>query len=407
MATPPLAIVVSAGSGPLHIVTSGQIISGKVTFANKQDHPAGIVTVSLVGKTKTTFNKGRSVYYGSATLFNLSETLHDGTLPPKDYEWPFEFTFPEVTAGEKKKWLDTPPYQVAEGHALPPSMMFDSKDFERDSGKGAIVYMLEAKFSKSSKSSIFSSAERAEVALYYIPYRKLETPAPKVGLVGKESITCSSKLLGPAGEKPKGLFKRLKVPCSVFEVAITAPQTIYVGAPIPITLLLTHDLQKSTAPQAPTVKLTSCVVSLIRTMHAAGKAVFEDDGQFSIMEILLKKEKLDIPLSESQNLSELLSLPNFETKHGMSFSTYNIAQTFKFMVKLTLECADKTFWTELRSRNILILSPFTKDLVEKGGGNPTSLLLKMNNIREDDEINGAGMLIDILGIGVASLSFFL
>jgi len=402
-----MEIVLSSSSGPIPIVASGQTISGKVAFLNKQDRPAGIVTIALVGKTKTTFNKGRSVYYGSASLFNLSKQLHDGPLPPKQYEWHFDFTFPEVTAGNKEKWLNTPPYLATEGHALPPSMMFDSKDFERDSGKGAVIYMLEARFSKTSKPSMFSSTESADLTLYYIPYRKLETPAPRISIIGKESFTCSSKLLGPPGEKPKGFFKRIKTPCSVFEVAITAPSTVYVGAPLPITLLLTHDLQNSTASQVPAVKLTSCTVSLIRTMHAAGKAVFEDDGQFSIIELLSKKENLEIQLSESQNLSQLFAIPSFETKYGMSFGTYNIAQTFKIIVKVTLECADKTFWTELRSRNIQILSPFTKELLEQGGGNPISLLLKMNCIKDDDDLDGVGvnLLLDILGIGVASLSF--
>ena len=311
-----------------------------------------------------------------------------------------------MTVGNKEKWLNTLLYLATEGHAISLLMMFDSKDFELDSRKDAVMYMLEARFSKTSKPSIFSSTESAGLTLYYIPYGKLEKPAPRISIIGKESVTCSSKLLGPPGEKPKGFLKRIKTPCSFFEVAITAPSTVYVGAPLPIMLLLTHDLQNSTASQVPAVKLTSCTVSLIRTMHTAGKAIVEEDEQFSIIELLSKKENLEIQLSESQNLSQLFAIPSFETKYGISFGTYNNAQTFKIIVKVILECADKTFWTELRSGNILILSPFTKELLEHGGGNPISLLLKMNCIKDDDDLDGVGinLILDILGIVVASPS---
>ncbi|KAH8586581.1 hypothetical protein B0O99DRAFT_644044 [Bisporella sp. PMI_857] len=403
MAASVMTIELSSSPGPHHIITSDQTISGKVTFSNKQDRPTGIVTISLVGRSETSFKKGGTIYYGKATLFHLSKTLHDGLLRQNQYEWPFEFTFPRVTDGEKKKWLDIPPYQVTEGHQLPPSMVFDSKDLERDSGVGSVVYMLESGFSKSSKSSVFSPLESTSLALYYIPYRKFETPAPKIALLGKEAFTCTSKLLGPAGEKPKSFFKRIKTPCSVFEVAITAPHAVYNGGPLPITLSLTHDLQNSTATEVPTVKLTSCTVILINTMHATGKAVFEDDGKFSTAELLIEKKDLDIPLSESQSLSDLLSLPSIRTKYGMSFATYNLARTFKLMVKVTVECVGKIFWTELRSRNITVLSPFTKDLLEKGGGIPPSLILGMNNISEGGDIvtGGVSLLLNVLGIGAS------
>lgn len=349
------------------------------------------------------FNKGRTVYHGTAVLFRISKTLSDGPLGPGRHEWSFEFTFPEVTEGEKKKWLDIPPYNVKDGQPLPPSMVFDSKQFDRDSGKGAVVYLLEAKFAKAEKTSIFGSDKTAYYPLYFVPYRKYETPAAKIGVVGKETFTCNSKLLGAQGEKPKSFLKRFKTPTSVFEVSVTAPQIVWVGGPLPITLLLKHDLEKSTAPDVPTVTLTSCTISLIRTMHATGKAIMEDDGQYSISELLGKKEKLEIPLGESHDLSALCALSDFQSKYGMSFATYNLAQTFRLLVKLELTCADKRFWTELRS-NLVILSPFTKELLEKNGGDPASFLVGMNSTGDDEDVSGE-LLLSILGIGVSALGF--
>ena len=403
-----MEIELSSSSGPLHIILAEQIITGKVIFTNKKERPTGFVTISLLGKTDTAFSKGRTVYIGSATLLNLVTILHDGgSLAQKRYEWPFEFTFPKVTSGEEKKWLDVPPFQVSEGHRLPPSMVFDSGDFDRDSGKGSVVYTLEAKFSTSPKSSVFSSSESASTILYYIPYRQTELPAPRIASMGKERFTCSSKLLGPPGEKPKGFFKRVKTPTSVFEIGLTVPHTLYVGAPLPITLTLTHDLANSTAPEIPVVKLTSCTVTLIRTMHAAGKALLtSDDSTFSIAELLLSSPTLSLPLSETQNLSEILSLPGIRTKYGMSFATYNLAQTFKVMVKVTLECADKSFWTELRSKSVVVLAPFTMEGLEKGGGDPGVVLLGMNGISSGGDGGGeaaAGLLEQVLGVGIGAV----
>jgi hypothetical protein len=97
MATSDMAIMLTSSPGPLRIVTSEEIISGKVIFSNKKDRPIGIVIISVVGIAETTFTKGRTVYYGKATLFHLSKTLHDGVLPQNQYKWPFEFTFPKIT----------------------------------------------------------------------------------------------------------------------------------------------------------------------------------------------------------------------------------------------------------------------------------------------------------------------
>lgn len=390
MADPVLQIELPPSSGPLHIVTADQLIAGKVTFSNIQERPTVIVTISLIGVSETAFAKGRTAYYGKATLFQLSTTLHDGHLPQRDYEWPFEFTFPKVTAGEKKKWLDVTPFQVNEGHPLPPSMFFNAEGPERSEGKGGVIYYLEASFAKSSKSSIFTSAKNASLPVFYIPCRKVQTPGPQIASVGKESFTCSSKLLDPKAEKPKSFLKRFKTPHSVFQVAVTAPHVIYSGGPIPIMLSLTHDLQNSTAPEPPTIIMTSCTIALIRTMSAVGRAIFEDSGKFTTLEILYHKENLDIALSPSQNLSELFSYSELQSKLSLSYGTYNLAAKFKFRVKITLECVGEKFWTELYSpRPVHILSPFTKETFEKGDVNvdPASFAAGMNNINTSGNVS--------------------
>lgn len=406
-------IILSSISGPPYVVTSDQVLSGTVRFVNEKKSPSGFITISLIGRAETTFNKGRTVYQSTATLFNNQQTLHDGPLNTEN-EWKFEFTFPKVTTGEKKKWLDVPPYQVNDGHKLPPSTIFDSGNIERDSGKGFIVYFLEARFSKfeSKSTSIFASSEPdARVLLYHIPYRQTEVPGAQIAGMGKESYTVSSKLLDPnsvSGEK-KSFFKKFKTPTSIFEVAVTAPRVVYVGGPLPVTLTLKHDLQGSTAPKPPVVKLKSCSLLIVRTMHSVGKAVMEEDGQYSTMELIAGKNDLDIPLSETNSLSDILDLSAFRTTYGMTFATYNIAQSFRFLLKATFECAEKQLWTELKSSEIYVLPPFTKERLDREGGDLVHLLQGLNVRSEgggDVDAAGTGMLESVLGLAAAAVFSF-
>ena len=318
MATPEMAIVLSSSTGPLHIVTSDQIISGKVIFPNKKERPMGIVTISLLGTAETTFSKGRTIYNGKATLFHLSKTLYEGLLPQNQNEWPFEFTFPTITGGEKKKWLAVAPFQVTEGHQLPPSMISEAEDFENNTGKAAVVYMLESTFCKSPKSSKSSPLESTCLTLYHIPHRNVEVPDPKIAIMGKESFTCTSKLLDPTAEKTKSsFFKRTKTPRSIFEVSIATPHIVYVGGPLDITLSLAHDLQNSTVKEVSTVRLTSCTVTLLRTMHTAGKAIFEDDGKFFGAELYWRGQSFQF---RSRHLKISRRSSTFQMVFGLSLA---------------------------------------------------------------------------------------
>ena len=128
-------------------MTSGQIIPGKVIFANKQNRPEGIVTVSFVGRSLARIKEGSRLYSETATLFQLPNTLHEGHSSPGEYEWPFDFIFPSGTSGEEKAWSAISPYKASEGHQLPPSVTFDSVQVLA-AGEGSVSYKIEAKFSK-------------------------------------------------------------------------------------------------------------------------------------------------------------------------------------------------------------------------------------------------------------------
>jgi hypothetical protein len=374
MSPPSLKIELAPSIGSAHIVTSDQIIPGKVIFTNKQDRPEGVVSVSLVGRSHAKIKEGSRLYTGTATLFQLSNTLHEGHLSEGEHEWAFEFIFPKATSGEEKAWSASSPYKVSEGHQLPPSMTFDSVQALAE-GEGSVSYKIEAKFLKSPKPSLFSSSESASLDLYYLPFRQFDEPDPRIYFMGRRQFTCKSDLLEPkASGKSKSFFKRSKTPVAAFQLALNVPEVVYVGGPLPIYIGLSHDLANSTAPESPTVMMTSCAVAIIRTVHARGKLLkMEGNHELSTREVLMTQDNLEIPLAGVQNLSELIDLPVVGTQFGLSFATYNIVQTCKLEVKFKLKCVDKTFSGELDSQRFIVLSPLTKEAVEKNG-NPASIL---------------------------------
>jgi hypothetical protein len=399
MTPPSLKIELSPSVGAAHIVTSDQKIPGKVIFTNQQTRPVGAVTVFLVGRSHAKIKEGSRLYTGTATLFQLSNTLHEGYLSPGEYEWPFEFTFPKGTSGEETAWSASPPYQVSEGHQLPPTMTFDSIQALAE-GEGSISYKLEARWSVSPKPSLFSSSEKGNLDLYYLPYRKVQDPDPKFYFMGRRQFTCKSELLDPQSSgKSKSFFKRSKAPSSLFQVAFNVPEIVYIGGPLPIYIGLSHDLKASTAPEVPTVTLTSCTVSIVRTVYARGKLLkMEGNHELTTREVLLTKDNLDIPLAEQQNLSEIIGLSGVESKFGLSFATYNIVQTCKLEIKFKLKCVDKTFSGELDSGKFIVLSPLTKDAVEKGG-NPSSILQDMG---QSDRAGASVMNLAFTLLGIAT-----
>ena len=73
----------------------------------------------------------------------------------------------------------------------------------------------------------------------------------------------------------------------------------------------------------------------------------EGNHELSSREVLVTREKLDIPLAEQQNILDILDLPGVEIQFDLSFATYNIVQTGKLEVKFTFKCTGKTFWGSL------------------------------------------------------------
>jgi hypothetical protein len=124
----------------------------------------------------------------------------------------------------------------------------------------------------------------------------------------------------------------------------------------------------------------------------------EGNHELSTREVLMTKDALEIPLTEVQNLSEIMGLRVVGTQFGLSFATYNIVQTCKLEVKFKLKCVDKTFSGELDSQRFIVLSPLTKEAVEKFGS-PALILqdIDQNNKGGATRMNTA---LKILGIAV-------
>lgn len=81
----------------------------------------------------------------------------------------------------------------------------------------------------------------------------------------------------------------------------------------------------------------------------------------------------------------------------MTFATYNLVQKFRFLVKATFQCVDKTLWTELRGPEVWVCPPFTKEKFESEGGEMGKVLQGLN-VKEGSKITGVGELVALEGV---------
>jgi hypothetical protein len=108
-------------------------------------------------------------------------------------------------------------------------------------------------------------------------------------------------------------------------------------------------------------------------MHGGKLLKMEGNHELSKREVLMTKETLEIPLTEVLNLSEIIDLPVVGTQFGLNFTIYNIVQTCRLAVKITLKYVNKTSSGDLDSQKFLGLSLLRKEAVEKGR-NPATIL---------------------------------
>lgn len=358
---------------------AGATVSGTVSLHGDQDIDVEIITISLVGRCKTKVvrsnNQNRSsVYRGRAPLLEYKQVLFKGPnkMKTNGHSWPFSFTFPTrcVARGadpfkQRHGLFDLNPQQ-----SLPPSFTNENHSFGWR-GECFIKYELEASLI-GNRTKIFSLGDlKTEKTLDFKTTRDIETFKPDFIEKGQK-IACYSLRLQPGHEDGPLTFKEKlqsmrtsKLPVAMFNLHVLLPKVGILAHPLPLILKMEHDIKASTTQSPPIVTLRKCIVELQADTHiqCIRDEIFrEGDEQRDWSEELpiasvdysADMEKAP-PVTEHMDLQKLMRI-KVPWHHKPTFSTFNIRRTCRLAVKLSVDCAQKTFKAEFATYKFDLLA---------------------------------------------------
>ena len=354
---------------------AGSTVSGTVSIHGEKDLDVQFIAISLVARCKTkirkTQNNHNTTYRGRAVLFHARKELFTGphTLHP-GHSWPFSFTLPSRCAADGVnpfKQTDGP-FNMDRQQTLPPAMTSYNSSF--DSAECYISYQLDATLEGSRMKLLSSGSSTATRILNFTPSRNIDNPEPQF-TTKTWPITRSSLHLEPGREYEKLSFKdkiksmqTSKLPRAKFTIKTRLPSLGIVNKPLPIILSIDHDIEGSSAPAPPMVLLKKCSVYIKSITHirAIRNELFVGDIERMWEEkpnIASRDFSTDMaeapPITERMDLGQIMRIAvpiNYEP----SFSTFNIRRYYRLGVKLTVECAQKTFKSDLGTSNFLLLA---------------------------------------------------
>ena len=362
-----LTIRLDAGDSPARLHTNGDRVSGHVLFDPLNQYDMIVVHLKGAIFTEVTTGSGESssTHYGLAILFDLSTTVHHGSMLIQSQSWPFEFEFPWQalpTVQEKpitphEKFLDSP------GHQLPPS-------FESHSGARTqrVSYFIEVV--ANNPSAFFHTSVKCCLPINFSPLR-INLHPPSEPFNRSHTLARTSRKLDSAeaahhltlGERTRRFFHgpESSEPTAKFLVQYSIPTQVYAGGPIPITLGVQHDLAQSTAPQTPPVYLVNFHARLTSTtnVRVPYAALFGGGGSYTHRYRgkipLVNPRPLREQMYDNMQLNEIfggLRIPDALTP---TFLSYTLGMQYVLKVTAVVQCAEKNYEIEMSNEPLLVL----------------------------------------------------
>lgn len=354
---------------------AGSTISGTVSVHGQKDLDVQSITISLVGRCKTkirkTQNNHATIYRGRAALFHAKKELFTGphTLHP-GHSWPFSFTLPlRCAAIEVDPFKQTDgPFNIDRQQTLPPAITSDNSSF--DSAECFISYQLNATLVESRTKLLSSGSFDATRILDFTTSRNIDNPKPQL-TTKTWPITCSSLHLEPGREYEKLSFKdrmksmrTSKLPRAKFTIKTGLPSLGVVNKNLTIILSIDHDIEGSSAPAPPMVLLKKCSVYIKSFTHIRAirnepflgdiERTWEESPNIASRDFSAQMAEAP-PITERMDLGQIMKIA-VPSDYKPSFSTFNIRRYYKLGVRLTVECAQKTFKIDLGTSNFILLA---------------------------------------------------
>lgn len=166
------------------------------------------------------------------------------------------------------------------------------------------------------------------------------------------------------------------LPVARFKVHMELPRVGVAGQPLPVFLKLDHDMERSTAPVSPIVLLKKCSLELraFTFIQCMREEMFHDGDEQRNWDT--EHEIAFVDFTEKMETAPALT-NHFDLRNVMrvsvppyarpTFSTFNIRRTYKLRLKLSVECAQKTFKAEFLTGDFVLLA---KDYMPSTESNP-------------------------------------
>ena len=372
---------------PNKFYTASSPVTGNVTLIGTEDVGVGSISITFSGRCKSKIvvsrgNNGSSTYRGRVTLFTYTQTLFRGphTLHPSEHSWAFSFRFPErceevVRSGD---WFQSDPrYCDDVNQPLPSTYHLLERGWQRRQS-GFVSYQLEATLSTDG-TRIFSSWQNSTTKeLKFVKVRVEAAPDPRM-IVMRRAFVCQSMHLMPGYEQRSLTFKEKlaslrskNVPTATFELVLEMPQVVVCNQALPLYLSVEHGLTNPTLSTTPSVSLKGIKVSLqangsVRCMNEGLSTILGDYDREESWDEDITIATLDLtgrptPINERIDLRNVMDL-KAQSRPGLygytvqpTFSTFNLRLQYSLRVKITVECAQKTFRRELVSQPLEVLA---------------------------------------------------
>ena len=356
-----ISITLTPPDAAHHVHTNGDKIIGEVKLCGIHALQIDRITISFKGKTKsrvvTGAGENRRVHIAKGLLFDYKTVLPLPVVPaPKSSVWPFEFEIPWECQSTRQPGLFGPhvDFEHEAGFPLPPT--FNSA--EKGVGQ-AVYYYLEV--IAHDRHATFFSEKKSRLYVNFSPSRPTLTPISSPPFARTKPCFRCSKKLDPElmareeqltiSQKTRRLFSSEPAkPTSHFSIWSEIPEQGTVGGAFPISLGLTHDEARSTAPRTPTVTLSNINVRF--TAHTYGRVpyrTFRDPGlkhnyyAARSHKIYFLNRSCSIPLYEYMDLGAHFANMLIPDDLIPEFKTYNVSRRYDLKATVDVMCVGETY----------------------------------------------------------------
>ncbi|KAL2042299.1 hypothetical protein N7G274_004788 [Stereocaulon virgatum] len=346
---------------PHSMCRAGDTISGTVTLHCRKGIDTKLVTISLVGVSRTCHTRQIDYvslfYFGRVHFLNETRDLFEGPqVVHPETSWPFTLTVPtHCISTYSSAFAPNPSFNSDPGQILPPSCGSGGYRSNR------IDYALKATLQRSRRHG-FSRHLRATKYLIFYATRDVDVPDPRCSMEQRELVHRSLRVKSEpedsqvqSNDNRRSTRKR-KMPKARFRLNVFLPTVAVPGQALPIKLSFDHNDATYTAMPFPTVSLKKCKVYLRLHQHTRCSYDVEDWARRTkkLAQCNFSREMHKAPpITEGLELNQLMEIepPNWMP----SWETFNFEFFHVLRIKLYVECAGQTFKVKCGWRPITLL----------------------------------------------------